>query len=289
MLRTTLSLTALLVTLAACSTSTPNSGAEAPSGSVLYGLTTSNTLVKFGSNNPSRSVTSMPITGLQSNEVLIGIDFEPGSATRPGGTLIGVGSSNRIYSVSTTTGAATALNPNAFTPTLNGSAFGVDFNPTVNRIRVHSDAEQNLRLNQETGVVVDFNATVEGIQPDVDLAYAPDDAGAGSDPMVAATAYTNSTAGATSTTLFAIDAARDALVRVDPPNEGVLTTVGLLGVNTTSDAAFDIAPTAAGTAYAALTPAGGTSGLYTINLMTGAATKVGDIGNVTLKGLAVAP
>ena len=36
---------------------------------------------------------------------------------------------------------------------LAGSDFGFDFNPTVDRIRLISDADQNLRLNPMTGGV----------------------------------------------------------------------------------------------------------------------------------------
>ena len=46
----------------------------------------------------------------------------------------------------------------AFTPALSGTAFGFDFNPTVDRIRVVSDTGQNLRLNPDTGAV----AAVDG-------------------------------------------------------------------------------------------------------------------------------
>ena len=34
---------------------------------------------------------------------------------------------------------------------LSGTAFGVDFNPMADRLRVVSDAEQNLRANADTG------------------------------------------------------------------------------------------------------------------------------------------
>ena len=117
-----------------------------------------------------------------------------------------------------------------FIPVLAGASFGFDFNPTVDRIRVTSDAEQNLRLNPDNG-------TVAGV--DTNLAYAPGDPGAGTNPSVAGSAYTNSFAGATSTTLYDIDNARHALVIQNPPNDGTLTTVGALGT-TNNAVAFDI-------------------------------------------------
>jgi hypothetical protein len=43
---------------------------------------------------------------------------------------------------------------------LNGSSFGFDFNPTVDRIRVQSDADQNLRLNPATGALAATDTTL---------------------------------------------------------------------------------------------------------------------------------
>ena len=72
------------------------------------------------------------------------------------------------------------------------------------------------------------------------------------------------------------------------PNGGVITTIGSLGVNTDANVGFDIAR-GTNTAYAALR-VGGSSGLYTINLATGAADLVGAIGTgSTIVGLTVLP
>ena len=105
-------------------------------------------------------------------------------------------------------------------PPLAGASFGFDFNPTVDRIRLTSDARQNLRLNPDTGAT----AAVDGA-----LTYAAGDPGAASTPRIVGSAYTNSVAGATTTQLFDLDAGRDALVLQNPPNNGTLVTVGSLG------------------------------------------------------------
>ena len=64
----------------------------------------------------------------------------------------------------------------------------------------------------------------------------------------------------------------------NPPNNGTLNTVGALGFNTSDLVGFDISG-ASGVAFASLTtPAGNFSQLFTINLATGAATLVGNIG-----------
>ena len=280
-------LASLALSLAACSQMT---GPVAPQGRVAYGVTDTNRLATFGTDNPRASLTTRAFTGLAAGETIVGFDFEPGTATRAGGTLIAVSNASRMYSVNLGTGALTAIGSASFTPQLRGSSFGIDFNPVPNRVRVHTNEEQNLRLNQETGVVVDANTTTPAvIDEDGALAYASADVRVGSNPSIVGTAYTNSVSGATSTTLFAIDAAADALVKVDPPNAGVLLTVGSLGVNTTDDVGFDISARADGTAFATLTPSGATtSSLYTIDLSTGVATLKGNVG-VVLRGIALAP
>lgn len=277
------SVIALAVLFGACAPMA--TGPEAPMGRTMYATTQDNRMAKFGSQNPSNSVTAVSFTGLAAGETVIGLDFGPRD-----GKLYGVSNQNRIYTVDTMTGATTAIGSSAFSPALTGASFGMDFNPTVNRIRVHSDADFNVRLNQETGVVVDFDALIGGIQADLNLNYNAGDAGTGSNPSIVATAYTNSNATATATTLFAIDSSRDTLVSVAPPNDGKLTTVGSLGVDTSAAAGFDISGAADGTAFATLTSAAGVSSLYTINLTTGAATLVGAVGgNLTLTGVAIAP
>lgn len=252
-------------------------------GASIFGVDAQNTLVAFGRGNPtSGAVRTTAITGLASGETVVGIDFRADAAATAERGLYAVTSASRIYVIDTTSGAATAIGSAAFTPAVSGAAFGVDFNPTVDRVRLHSDTEQNLRLNQLTGAVA---AT------DTPLAYATGDASAGQNPMIVGTAYTNSVPGATTTELFAIDSDRDQLVFLATPNAGGLTTRGPLGVNTTTAVGFDIVGAGSGTAYATLTPSGTSrSRLYTINLTTGAATEIGDVNfGRPLVGIAVVP
>jgi uncharacterized protein (TIGR03437 family) len=121
------------------------------------------------------------------------------------------------------------------------------------------------------------------------LTYPTGDANAGANPNLVGVAYTNNFDRTTSTTLFGIDSNLDILVRQgsvggapDSPNNGRLTTIGALGVNTTDQVGFDItAPN--DVAFASLTTMGASSSsLYSINLNTGAATLVGAIGGGAL-------
>lgn len=240
--------------------------ATAGAAELLYGVDTNNRLISFSSDRPT-SITRLAITGLQPGEQLVGLDRRPAN-----GEMVGLGSTSRIYRLTVATGAATPVGA-PFAPALSGTSFGWDFNPTVDRIRLTSDSRQNLRLNPDTGAV----AAVDG-----PLAYAAGDAGAGITPRIVGSAYTNSVAGATTTQLYNLDTARNALVLQNPPNNGTLVTVGLLGVDIGDNAGFDIAATD-GAAYAAVHAAtGSTPQLHRIDLATGRATLVGRIGGGTL-------
>ena len=108
-------------------------------------------------------------------------------------------------------------------------------------------------------------------------------------------AYTNSFAGTATTTLFGLDFGRDTLVRqggpdgVPSPNGGQLTTIGPLGVDTSSIASLDIVPN--GPAFALLKPAAAAvSSLYLVNLTNGTSVLVGAIGqNITVQEIAADP
>ncbi|HSH39749.1 MAG TPA: DUF4394 domain-containing protein [Chthoniobacterales bacterium] len=214
-------------------------------------------LLTIDSASPSTtSDDSVRITGLAAGETLLGIDYRPAT-----GTLYGLGSTSRIYSINADTGVATAVGSGgAFT--LNGTRFAFDFNPVPDRIRITSDADQNLRVNPNDGT-----ATVDG-----PIAYAATDANNGKNPSAVGGAYTNNFAGAGATTLYDIDSTQDVLVIQNPPNSGTLNTVGPLGVNTTDDVGFDISGRT-GVAFAALEVTAGIAELFTINLLSGQATR----------------
>jgi hypothetical protein len=247
-------------------------------------------LLSFDSASPN-TVTSVGISGLQPNEKLVGIDFRVNSATPANGAVLyGVGSFGRIYTLNQTTGAATfvagltdAVGGGSII--LNGTEFGVDFNPQADRLRVVSDLDQSLRINVDTGATnVDTLLTPPSSNV-TNVAYDRADTGAG-----------------TATTLFGIDTIRNELVRIGgvdgtpSPNGGAVTAIGGLGgIDPTGIGGFDIAPegsASTGVAFlAARNAAGGGSLLSTVNLTTGQATLVGFIGNpednLVIKGIAV--
>jgi hypothetical protein len=249
--------------------------APALSGLSIFGVDNANNLVRFGSMTPQNVTRRAAVTGLQTGESIFGVDFRPAD-----NLLYALGSTNRIYVLDTLTAAARPISVLPFAPALAGAFFGVDFNPVADRIRVHSSLSENVRLDQQTGVV----AAV-----DTALAYALTDVNVGVTPRIVASAYTNSVAGATGTVLYAIDSNRDILVSIPSPNSGQIRTVGSFGIYGTNDfAGFDI-DGGSGAAYATLTSSS-KSTLFSVSLNSGAMTLVGDVNNPSpLVGIAIAP
>jgi hypothetical protein len=251
----------------------------------LYGLTTAGGLVTFDSLAPGTVSSPITITGLQTGETLLGLDARPST-----GQLYGIGSTSRVYVIDTTSGAATPVGTGPFTPALSGTNVGFDFNPVADKLRVVTDAGQDLRIDPATGAVAATDPT---------LAYDPAtfDAVIGGTPpapQVVAEAYTknvNPATGAPTTTLYGIDPNLDVLVTQggpgdDPtspsPNTGTLFVVDKLGFDAGPDTSFDIE---AGTDKAFAVTG---NKLYSVNLSTGVGSLLGTVGVPGLTGLAVA-
>lgn len=249
----------------------------AVAGPTAFATTSAGDLVSFDVDAPGTLTSQVAITGLGVGETVLGIDFRPAAPT----TLFALGSGSALYTINTATGVATKVGT-GFTTALTGQSYGFDFNPVIDRIRIVGDNNQNIVANPDTG---DANVATT-----VDVFYGDGDANAGSDPLVFASAYTNSVAGATATQLYGIDANLDVLA-TQANNTGVLGTVGPLGVSVEGVGGFDLVGEGDGIAsYAALnTSTTGGSGLYFIALSTGNATLLGDIAGDTITSLAIGP
>jgi hypothetical protein len=225
----------------------------------------------------------LQIAGLDDGETLIGIDFRPSNGVLYGVGRIGNAAMGQLYTIDVETGAATKVG--ALTIPLDGAAFGVDFNPVPDRLRVVSDTGQNLRINPDTGAVAGTDTT---------LTYVAGDPNTGRAPGVTAVAYTNPDADPrTNTVLHDVDVNRGADVGSAvlgiqvPPNGGVVNTIGQSGVDADGLAAFDIGPNNEG--LAALRPSGSPfSHLYAVDLASGQAIDRGQIAKGELiNGLAI--
>lgn len=276
---------------------------------VAFALSGTN-LMAFDTANPTATTTTA-ISGITMGEVLVGIDFRPQNGFLYGLGVNAMTDTATLYSISTRTGFATAIGtPGQITfvdsmmmtvdlpdPTMQG--YGVDFNPAADRFRVVAGS-LNFRVNPNTGAPIDGDAGAMGINTDASLTVM------GSPALSDAAAYTNNvqvTAAGPQTTQYVLDAATNELRIQNPPNNGTQTTVATVmlngmmldfddvngfdipaGVNTmTSGTAVTT-----GSAFAILT-VGTTTGLYSINLVTGAATMLGTVGTGTspVSGLAV--
>ena len=213
----------------------------------VYAINDNNELIKFNAMAPATAMSKMAITGITAGEKLMSIDFRPAT-----GELYALSNASKLYIINQQSGNSRVVGAAAFTPAVSGTLAAIDFNPTVDRIRLVTNTGQNLRLNPETGAVAATDLAING----------------GSSPMITGVAYTNSKAGAATTTLFDIDQASGKLYRQDPPNNGTLVEIGSLGITFTGSAAFDITP-----GNIALLAA--SNNFYTVDLTTGKASKVG--------------
>jgi hypothetical protein len=219
----------------------------------------------FNSAAPGVILSTQPLLGLQAGQGIEAIDFRPATGQLYG---LGVGgTSGLIVIIDPTTGQLTPVcQPFPLSAPI-GSGFDIDFDPTSGFLRVTDSQRDNLLFNPDTGAIMS--------EPRL------------SSVGIVGAAFDDNIPGAATTTLFAINTATDSLVREAPTGSGSLQTVGPLGVAPLPQVGFDIA--ADGTAFATLTT-GAQSGLYTINLASGAATLIGPIGSSQLLGgMAVVP
>ena len=245
----------------------------------IYG-TSSTQLYSFDSSSPAGIKTIGGLSGIVSGQTIQSIDFRPLDGTLY--ALSSGGGQAQIYTVSLGTGALTTVGA-SFALASTG-ALSIDFNPTVDRIRLVSTDGTNLRLLSTGGVVS---------PPDTNLTFN------GGTPSVTGVAHTNNFAGATTTTLYAYDARNEDIDTIGSvggtptsPNTGQMFKVGGPGVTAANtNVGFDISG-AAGVGYLSLDDVNSTTfsdEFYTVNLGTGALTLVkGEIG-VDLLDISVAP
>lgn len=159
-----------------------------------------------------------------------------------------------------------------------GAKVAVDFNPVADRMRILTSTGMSLRVNVDDG-----KAVVDGT-----LKYAESDSSKGKAPMVTAGGYTNSFAGTKETALYNIDVATGMLVKQAPPNDGILSGIGALGVKLDGPVAFDILADGKG-ANTGWLLAGGQ--LHAVDLASGAAKPTGAIAGLTgaISDIAILP
>ncbi|HEY9379303.1 MAG TPA: DUF4394 domain-containing protein, partial [Jiangellaceae bacterium] len=255
--------------------------------------------------------TSVAVSGVAVGEQLVAVDFRPQTGQLYAFGVNSTTNTGTLYRLDPQPTAGTNVATAIGTPgqivfvdgagnqiDLPAGGYGMDFNPTVDRIRITTDSGLNFRINPNNGAAVDGNAGVDGAQPDGAINGLP----AGS-TGASANAYTNSFGQSLIggvTTLYTLDAVSNSLFIQNPPNAGTQTgqvtvTLGGGALDFTSVNGFDIPAgvrvtnsnsAAAGVGFAGLT-VGGVNSLYSINLVSGEATNLGAIGT-QLAGLTLA-
>ncbi len=259
-------------------------GAGVANAADIVGVTVQNNIVIFNQANPGTLISDVAVTGLNAGEQLLEIDLRPAT-----GEIFGITSGNRLTRIDALTGVATPFAA-AFAPALADVRYGIDFNPTVDRIRVVGSNTNNRRLNPNTGGSVVASDTALTVFASTDS------------PFAVSTAYSNSLAGvpAGSTRQFVIDSRRGELGEVGSMaggngsfNGGIITFIGGLGFGNgmlSENLGFDIfGPT--GEAFVSVQSSlGGVSNFGTVNLASGAYFHIGTVGGgVALRSLTAIP
>lgn len=199
------------------------------------------------------ATTGYSINALDIGEQVLAIDYRNSEGTLY--ALTRLGSEGRIITITPTTGAITRVSTlktdttgGAFTLNAN-VGYTIDFNPTVDRLRIIGSDDTNYRVDVLTGETITDGS--------ISIASA----------TIAGVAYTdNFTAAAgRTTTLFGIDTATDALYSFISANAGTLTTPSkTLGIgDVTSVNGFDINPSS--NALTAVLSVAGSPAVYSLD------------------------
>jgi len=244
-------------------------GSRRASSLQVVGLTDDQRLICFNEKKPGDARDLGYVSGLMAGDVLVGIDFRVQDKK-----LYGVSRTGGIYILDTRGAVATKVSQ--LTVALDGSSFGVDFNPAADRLRIVSDTGQNLRHNVNAGGLTLVDDPLDYPPATPVNAVGPNASG------VTGSAYTNNDLDAsTATTLYALDSNLDQIGIQAPPNDGTLAATGKLGLDAAISVGFDIysvirdGVTVNVQALASLQTASGVSSFYSINLPTGKATPHG--------------
>ena len=272
-------------------------------GAALALTSDGTTLVRFNPAAPG-TTTTVGVTGVTAGETLVGVDGRPQTGQLMGLGVNATANTGTLYLIDPQTAACTAVGTAGQIAYVNGAGnpvdfpdpatvgYGIDFNPTVDRLRVVVGSGLNFRINPNTGAPVDGDlagaaGTVAGVNIDGSIN------GSGITGLEAV-AYTNAfgqvlTGGFT--TQYTLDSVTNQLSIQNPSNLGTQTlsvpvTLAGMPLDLSSRTAFDIpssvAVTASGTVATGegwiVTTVGGVTGVYRLDLTTGAATFFGAVG-----------
>ena len=242
-------------------------GAAAAQAAQVAALWGDNT-ISIVDTNTKKVMKTWKIQGMTGK--VLGIDVRPAD-----NMLYAVGSDGGIFTVDLATGKATMKSKLEKTLAA-GTWASVDFNPVADRMRLIGSDGTNLRVNVDDGKV-----TTDGT-----LKFAETAMHKNEKPNIVAAAYINSVKGAKETALYDIDGTIGALFKQAPPNDGVLSAVGKLGIKATI-IAFDIWSDGQGKNEAWLLVG---DWLHSVDLATGKATPAVQIKGISgVRDIAILP
>lgn len=230
---------------------------------LLVGVTGTNNLVTFDSNSPGSYLSNNLITGTQNGNFITDIAYNPDN-----GLHYGLDTSSNLYQISTGGAAIPIANSLA----LGSFDAGFDYDPSSGKLVFASQADSSISLlgTDGSGLATDPIAYGTG---DTNSASAPSLFGIAVDPAFYET--------------YVIDEALDVFGQVFDPSFSEIFTVGSLGIDVTS--VGGMAVDADGNVFAALSTDGFTTGLYSIDTATGAASSLGAFSDGGVVSLAAVP
>lgn len=205
--------------------------AACESGRPAYAITDTGTLIQFETTDPGSLDAELPITGLNSGDAVVQIDFsiEPE-------ILYGLTTANRIVTIDPETAVATYVGSAPFTTEVLEQPV-MDYNPASDFLRVidydatGGNGSALLRINRETGALLQSDGNGQ-------IRFQDQDVNDGEIPELVGIAHSNGNRRATTTTQYGLDFTTQSLVRIT--NAGVLTTIGVLDRSFLEMAGFDI-------------------------------------------------
>lgn len=207
-------------------------------------------------DDPANDNDGYSVNALDIDEQVLAIDYRNAEGTLY--ALTRLGTEGRIVTITPTTGAITRVSTLTADPSDTTDAFSalnanvsytIDFNPTVDRLRIIGSDDSNYRVDVLTGqTFTDGPVSI-------------------SSATIAGVAYTDSftAAAGRTTTLFGIDTATDSLYSFSSANAGTLTTPSkTLGIgDVTSVNGFDINPSS--NALTAVLSVAGSPAVYSLD------------------------
>ncbi|MEO6282744.1 MAG: DUF4394 domain-containing protein [Dyadobacter sp.] len=236
-------------------------------GFMVYALNDNNTVYRIDTRKPWIMMDSIKLETRDPGEKIVAIDARPTT-----GEIFAISDNDIVYVVNTTgyrvRRPVFIFYKLGLDVDLSKTTVGFDIDPVKDRMRIVTGKGANVLARLEDGQIEGRGVST---------------------PDVGAVAYSNNYPGATSTSLFGMDAHADKLVRYEDPDAGSITTVGNFGIDVEEVGGFDISTTTSfGDQFGiASIRYEGKWELDYVNLKTGKLQKIGDLPKRKIIGVVI--